>query len=104
LGQAVVELFPTPSVSGYTIVALASTSAVPMSAGTDVPSVPEDFHQALVDGAIATGLRRIYERHDDADRYERSFSSPDGQGAVQLLKRRANSRVGSGPVRARIVG
>lgn len=104
-GQAVVELFPTPSEAGLAVKALAVISAVAMSANSDSPSVPEDFHPALKAKAIATGLRLIYERHDDADRWEREFDDPQsGRGAVQRLKRRANSRVGSGPIRVRIVG
>jgi hypothetical protein len=103
-GTPVLEIWPTPEESGQTISALATTSPAALTVETDVPSVPEDMHQALVDGAIATGLRRIYERHEDAERFEQAFSSPgSGQGAVQKLKRRANSLVGSGPIRARII-
>jgi hypothetical protein len=104
-GQHVVELWPTPSSTGLTISALCTVTATALDAGTDTPAVPEEFHPALKAGAIATGLRLIYERHDDADRWEREFSDAgSGRGAVQLLKRRSNSRVGSGPMFARVVG
>jgi hypothetical protein len=104
-GTAVVELYPTPSEAGLSIQALAAVAAAGLVNDSDVPPIPEEFHPALKAGAIADGLRLIYERHDDADRWELKFSNPgSGQGAVQVLKRRANSRIGSGPVRIRLVG
>jgi len=103
-GAAVIDLFPTPTEAGKSIQALAATAAVAMSAETDSPVIPEDLQQGLIDGAIATGLRRIYERHDDAAAYEARYDNPAGGGTVQRLKRRANSRVGSGPQKVRVWG
>ena len=104
-GTAVVDVFPSPTVAGVAITALCSLAAVEMTEDSDVPMVPVDFHQALVDKAIGTGYRRVYERHDEADRFDARFSNanPGSFGAVQKLKRRANSRIGTGPQRIRIV-
>ena len=104
-GAAVVDIWPTPTEAGTAITALCSLAAVEMTADSDVPMVPVDFHQALVDKAIGTGYRRVYERHDEADRFDARFSNanPGSFGAVQKLKRRANSRIGTGPQRIRIV-
>lgn len=102
-GIQTIDLFPTPDTDGVEITALAAIQATVLSASTDSPQVPEEFHQALVDKAIGTGLHRIYERHDDAAPYDRAFSDPAGQGAVQKLRRRTNSRIGSGPMRIRMV-
>lgn len=88
--DAVVELWPVPE-AGQAITSVAALLPPALSAGSSVPAVPEDFHQAIVDGAIAEGMRRIYQRHDDAQQYEQRF-----EDAVKELKRRANSRIGSG--------
>lgn len=99
-GTAVVELYPPPDATGETISALATVlpSALTLSPDT-TPAVPQDFHQSIVDGAIAIGLHRIYERHDAAAPYDQKLDA-----AVQKLERRGNSRVGSGPARAKIWG
>jgi hypothetical protein len=104
-GARVIEVYPTPDTSGYAIDALATVAGVGMVSETDTPAIPEDFHPALKAKAIAMGLRLIYERHDDADRWELQFSNPGaGNGAVEKLKRRGNSQIGSGPTRVRLVG
>jgi hypothetical protein len=99
-GTAVVELSPTPDTAGEAISALASVLPSALTTSPDSsPQVPVDFHQAIVDGAIGLGLHRIYERHDAAAPYDARLDA-----AVQKLERRANSLVGSGPMRAKIWG
>jgi hypothetical protein len=99
-GTAVVELYPAPTDAGSMISALTSVLPSALTTSPDsTPAVPPDFHQAIVDGAIGIGLHRIYERHDSAAPYDARLD-----GAVQKLERRGNSRVGSGPARAKIWG
>jgi hypothetical protein len=62
------------------------------------PPFPSDFHSALADGAIATGLARSDERFDSAGYFDARFSD-----AVQRLKLRRHSRVGRGGVPIRTV-
>ena len=62
------------------------------------PPFPEDLHQSLADGAIATGLARMDERFDSAGYFEARFTD-----AVARLKRRRNSRAGRGGTRIRVV-
>jgi hypothetical protein len=99
-GTAVVELYPPPSTAGLPISALAAVLPSALTTSPDTsPAVPADLHQSIVDGAIGIGLHRIYERHDAAAPYDARLD-----GAVQKLERRGNSRVGSGPARAKIWG
>lgn len=99
-GTPVVELWPSPATGGDSISAIASVLPAALTTSPDVsPQVPVDFHQAIVDGAIGIGLHRIYERHDAAAPYDQRLDA-----AVQELERRGNSRVGSGPARAKVWG
>lgn len=94
-GQAQVELYPVPTSSGDTITVLAAVQAATMQSGSS-PIIPEDFHDALLSGAIADGYKKLDERWDLAVPHEQEFSN-----AIVALTKRAVSRVGSGPTRAR---
>jgi hypothetical protein len=67
-------------------------------ADADVPSLPPDFHEDLVDAALATVFLRDEERLAEAQALEARF-----QGRIDELRRRLGDRVGSGPVQIRLV-
>ena len=71
----------------------------PLVAGGTGPVVPDDFHEAIVDGAIAMGLLRDDGSAALAQPFEERF-----QAAIVRLKKRATARVGKGPVQARVSG
>lgn len=93
-GVESIDLYPTPAASGLAIEALCALQAPELDDDADVPAVPLDFHEDLADAAIAYGLRRLDERLQDAAAYEQSFLI-----RVEELRRRRNSRQGSGPSR-----
>ncbi len=99
-GVAQIELYPVPEESGLTITALAA-SLPPDLADTDqsTPIVPVDFHRALVEGAVADGLRLIDERIQEAQAFEDRFDA-----AIEQLRRRKNSRVGQQGQRILVYG
>lgn len=99
-GTQQVSLWPTPGSDqdGDAIVGLAALFPDPLVSGAS-PIVPDDFHEAIVWGAIATGLATIDERLDSAGYFEQQFA-----GAVEELKRRTNSRVNTGPVQILVKG
>lgn len=96
-GTAQIELYPNPSTSGATIEGLAALLPSRLVDAADTPIVPDDLQDALVDGAIATGLRRIDEHLPEADNYEQRFTDK-----TEELRRRLNSRIGSGPHMIRV--
>lgn len=99
-GVPQVKLFPTPTESGLTIKALCIVRPNALDASTDIPpTLPDDFHEYLVEGAIAMGLRRDDEREDGAAPYEARFKE-----AIQRLAARQRKRVGRGPIQARVSG
>jgi len=65
---------------------------------TGSPPFPLDFHSALADGAISTGLARMDERFDSAGYFDARFVD-----ATSRLKYRRNSHAGRGPVPLRVV-
>lgn len=91
-----IELWP--ATGGANIEALVAVIPSALTS-SDSPKVPEDVQPAIVDGAIGVGLDRVYSRPDLAGGKEAEF-----QKGVQKLQRRANSRIGSGPMQARIYG
>lgn len=95
---AQVALYPVPTSSGLAIDALCAIMPPAIGAATapgTVLPVPEDLAGRLaIDGPIAMGYREALGRMDMAQQYEPRFE----QG-VQELSRRANARVGHGPVR-----
>lgn len=96
-GERRIELYPVPE-TGAAIEALAAVLPATLS-GAAVPVIPEDLHGALIDGAIALGLLRMDERADSAQTFEARF-----ERMVQDLRRRKNSRVGSGAARLQVRG
>jgi hypothetical protein len=98
--DATIDIYPVPSTAGQAISAL--VAVVPAAADlelADTIPLPDDVVERIaVDGAIATGMARVYARHDDAQAFEARYR--DG---VQVLARRANSRVGGGAVQIPIV-
>jgi hypothetical protein len=95
----VVELYPAPETAGYAIEALAAVLPLDIVSGTSGATVlplPDDLAGRIaVDGAIGLGLTRLQEQVDPAP-----FLARFAQGKAEL-KRRANTRIGSGPTRVR---
>jgi hypothetical protein len=96
-----IELYPVPVEDGLDITAVVVQEPTALDdTDASVPVIPTEFHNTvLVDGAIATGLARIDERLNEADRYEQGW-----EAAVNEMKRLKTSRVGSGPVRFQVQG
>lgn len=95
-----VKLYPTPGESGQTIKTLCIIRPAPLDVSSDLPPhLPDDFHEYVVEGAIALGLRRDDEREDGAAPYEARFKE-----AIQRLAARQRKRVGRGPIQARVSG
>lgn len=93
-GDNVVEVWPASG--GASIEALCAI--IPTALGlADTPKMPVELHPALADGMIALGLHRVYERHDAAAPFDAKFEK-----MKQKLSRRGKSRVGSGPIQAKI--
>jgi len=91
-----IEIYPVPETSGDVITALAAIWPADISLDTE-PRIPRDFDHVIVEGVMADGLGRIDERLDQAAAWEGMFAT-----GVEKLRRRRNSRVGSGPVRIRV--
>lgn len=97
--DAVVELYPTPDTAGYTIEALAAVLPLDIGDATSTATVlpiPDDLAGPVcIDGPIGLGFARIGEGQDPTA-YTARF-----QVAKEKLRRRANSRIGSGPTQLR---
>jgi hypothetical protein len=95
----VVELYPAPEEAGLTIEALAAVLPLNIgdaTSGATVLPLPDDVAGKIaVDGAIALGLTRLQEDTDPTP-----FRARFLEGKAEL-KRRANTRIGSGPTRVR---
>lgn len=99
-GVQSVEIFPTPTASGTSISALVVAIPPDLTTAPDTaPSIPQDFHEAVVNGAIGMGYLRTDARADLAAPYMADF-----EAKVALLKRRAVARVGQGPVQFPVAG
>ena len=105
-GTESVMIYPEPSAEAdqplgadETIEAVCVVLPTALAAGDTGPVVPDDFHEAIVDGAIAMGLLRDDGSAALAAPFEERF-----QAAIVRLKRRATGRVGKGPVQARVAG
>jgi hypothetical protein len=98
-GTISVELFPGPTTSGATLLAILNAEPAALVNDTDVPVLPAPYHVGLVWGATATGLMLIDEDQQSAAGYEAKFEKVKAE-----LQRRKNKRVGSGPVQVQIAG
>lgn len=97
-GTSMLALYPAPTEGGLAITAYAAIMPPDLD-DDDYPLIPIDFQDALVEGAIATGMARDIEQVGVADRFEARFDR-----ACEELRRRTNSRVGGGSVQVRVVG
>lgn len=97
-GTIELTLYPAPTEAGAAITAFAAILPPDLDAD-DYPLVPIDFQDALVEGAIATGMARDIEQVGIADRFEDRFDR-----ACEELRRRTNSQVAGGSVQMRVVG
>jgi hypothetical protein len=97
-GVSELTLYPAPETGGDAISMYAAI--LPPDLGLeDYTMVPIDFQDALVEGAIATGMARDIEQVAVADRFEARFDQ-----ACEELRRRVNSRIGGGGLQVRVVG
>lgn len=101
-GTPQVQLYPTPDTSGVSIVAL--TAGRPPAIQDDdtpegSPAIPVDLHPYLRDGSVGVLYKLIEEAPDVAAAFEQQFVA-----GTELLRRRRNSRLGSGPVQMRVSG
>lgn len=94
-----VEIYPAPSVAGTAITGLVALYPTALVNPGDLPIVPEDFHEALVDGAIGIGMRRTEEDHAQAQPYDDRLMAE-----AEKLRLQLNTRVGSGPTQMRVAG
>ena len=97
-GTEKVKLYPVPTEAALDVLAICVVAppALSLSANT-APRVPTDFHEYIVDGAIAMGLRRDDSREDEAAPYEARFKDATGR-----LGMRRRKRVGRGPIQGRV--
>lgn len=98
-GSVQIELYPAPETSGVVISALGVLAPPVLEDSDDTPIVPSDFHDAIIDGAVATGLRRIDERIGEADSFDMRFV-----GEIENLRRRGNARLSTGPAVMQVQG
>lgn len=99
-GAPLVELYPTPSVSGQSISALVAQTPAALTDGAGIASLPDHLFRAImVDGPIAEGRKVVDERDDLAAGYEAKYTE-----AVGKLKLLTKSRVGSGAWQAKVAG
>lgn len=96
--QAQISLYPVPASDGVDITGLMAFVPPPLAAG-DSPLIPTDFHAPLLDGVLADAYGQLTARYDLAQPHEQKFA--DG---VERLRRRKNSRVGSGAVAPQVQG
>lgn len=93
-----VTIYPVPTADGVTMTARASLLPDDMIEDGEYPKLPADFHEDLVDGAMATVLRRDDERLGDSQALEARFKE-----RIRELHGRLNRRVGGGPARVKLV-
>lgn len=98
-GAIEIVLIPTPSESGKAIEAFVALPADDL-AGSDVPLVPEDWYDALMEGVAATGYARDQEQTGPADRLEARFDAKCEELRVETARRFR----GRGPTQIRLAG
>lgn len=100
-GDLEVALFPTPSTSGDAITMRAAWLPPDLSTSDNTTlKIPSSYNDALIAGAVATGLRRVEHRPDLAQPHEQEFAD-----ACEELRREVSRRYrGSGPAQIRVIG
>ena len=99
-GDPEIALYPTPTEDGLEIAVRGIWEPSDLVADGDVSPVPVEFTDALIAGAIATGLRRQEHRPDLAQPHEQEFSD----GCEEWRRQIARRYRGSGAVQIRVVG
>lgn len=101
VGGQTVTLSPVPTDNDLPIVLRGSFLPPDLQTADDSTlKIPADFTDALVSGAIATGLSRTENRPDLAQYHEQTFAD-----ACEELRRQVNRRYrGSGPATIRVQG
>lgn len=98
-GDGGLTFIPTPTTSGDEIVAYAAIGADTLTLASPL-LVGEEYHDALIEGASATGYARDSEQTNVADRNETRFDNK-----CEELRREIDKRYrGSGAQQIRIVG
>jgi hypothetical protein len=99
-GVGEILIWPTPTtVVPFTArVAIVPEPMTNLTAAGEYPLLPVDFHEDLVDGALATVFRRDDERLGEADQLEARFV-----GRIHDLRGRKKSRVGGGIARVKLL-
>lgn len=105
-GEPVLKLFPIPTSgavpeAGAALTVLAAVTPPELAEGDDTTlKIPAEYTDALVAGAIATGLRRMEHRADLATTHEQIFT----EGCTELLRATNRRFRGSGPALIRVQG
>lgn len=98
-GSVGIELYPAPTVSGDSIMALVASVPVTLVNVGDIPIIPTDLHTHLGEGAIGDLLKRIDEKIAEGDNYLSRY-----EAGVELLTQRRTGRIGGGPVQVQVGG
>lgn len=100
-GEDKLSLYPTPTENGLQIKVFAVCRPEDLTVGEDAGlKIPPEFADALVSGAIATGLSRLEARGDLAAEHESRFA----QACDELRGQTAKRFRGSGPATIRVIG
>jgi hypothetical protein len=100
-GESQLFLYPTPTETGAQIKVLAVCIPPDLKIGEDSTiKVPGTYLDALVNGAIATGLLRLEGRQDLATYHEQVFN----EACSELLTETNRKHRGPGPAEIRVVG
>lgn len=93
-----ITLIPTPTASGLSILAYGTLLAPTLTLGQNL-LVPDEYVDALAEGAIATGLARDTEQVASADRFEQRFDAK-----CEELRAQVNRSLRPGPAQIRVQG
>lgn len=98
-GAESIVLYPTPDEAGQSISLVAVVYPTEMSTDASSPASPADFNRYLLAYAKGTALGEI----EDAAELQ-AFHMTQFEEGVARLRARRTSRVGHGPIQARIAG
>lgn len=98
-GAPQLQLWPEPAGGESIVIRQVKEIAAPSDWSAESPPFPRDFDQALVHGAVATGLARTDGEVAVAQYHEGEFN----QAIVELIDRKRGRR-GRGPVRIAVAG